>query len=833
MSERPYFPYVSIAGADDMYTATCAIAMQSILHGSLFMEKSDSNIPINSPHHVLNPERQQQYREKLVGALCSWPRDVMLELHMTSYPDLMHRVNGTLKISLFIHATAPSLQAAQEEVITRYLALMPLLASLQPEAEFVPVSDHAEFIQRFRPFERAYATSIQRVYEEHSVSSPFPRTTIGFLSGKEPKSADTPTLTYCYPWVPSLDDWSIIVDALMRGYEQYQVVMRFQPGIRDERQRQELMKTLAFCETIQKTAGMDEQIILRDQVDMLRKATLARLVELSGPCCNLSVHIMSPQPIDASLAALLGRSITKEVTREAPLQGGYCCREVLPEQALNVGIFPDDYPFSAREASCAFRIPSMSLYDRLGLPLKRSRTAPAYLPVMPNLHESLHLFTNEHAGMRQPIVLSVADRMRHMFIAGQSGSGKSTHMESLIMQDIHAGRGVALIDPHGDLVDSILGKIPEERINDVILFDTAEKNYPPGFNLLQYKTIEELGTIIDELYLTVDRTYDMRQTGGPMFESNFRGMLKLLMSEQERDNFHPTLLEFTMCYQNSDFRKWLYERNTDPQVKDFIKELEASGGEASLNNLSAYITSKFSRFVNDTSLKRIIGQETSTFDIDDIMNNGKIFLVKLNKGRFGSVVSSLLSNQIVSRFKLSAMKRGEMRPQDRRDFFLYIDEAHNLPSEDLIQLLSEARKYRLGLVLATQYTSQFQGVSGGASGHNTLLSSVLGNVGTIVLFKLGLEDARLLESVVAPQFNVLDIIGLPLWKGYARLQISGDSIPPFSFSSDMDTTPYKHATAELIRSNSRQKYGRSIQEIDEQIQNRRTMWKSIKNENKN
>jgi len=263
--------------------------------------------------------------------------------------------------------------------------------------------------------------------------------------------------------------------------------------------------------------------------------------------------------------------------------------------------------------------------------------------------------------------------------------------------------------------------VPEQRAEDVILFDILDKR-PLGFNLIEWKTVEERVLIIDEIFMTLDYLYDMKIAGGPIFEKNIRGMLQLLISEKPRQDFIPTILDLPSCYLNGDFRQWLLKTVVDPQVRDFIKELERTGGEASLNNLSPYITSKFSRFSYDTILKRIVGQEKTSFDFDEIMNQGKIFFVKLGKGRFGSTVSALIANQLVARFKMAAMKRGDMRPKDRKEFYLYVDEAHNLPSENFMELLSEARKYRLSLILATQYTAQ---ISGDFPSKNNLISALV------------------------------------------------------------------------------------------------------------
>lgn len=218
----------------------------------------------------------------------------------------------------------------------------------------------------------------------------------------------------------------------------------------------------------------------------------------------------------------------------------------------------------------------------------------------------------------------------------------------------------------------------------------------------------------------------------------------------------------------------------------------------------------------------IIGQESTSFNFDEIMSKGKIFLVKLGKGRFGSSVSALLANQLVSRFKHAAMKRGEMQPEERRDFYLYVDECHNLPASNFTELLSEARKYRMGLVLATQYATQ---LFSNKPGEN-LLSAILGNVGCMTTFRLGQEDARLLAQSLYPYFSTIDIIGLPNWQGYCRLQIKNAAVTPFSFESVMDKTPYDLKIAKKVRDISRLKYGRDSELIKTKIELRRNIWKA-------
>ena len=388
------------------------------------------------------------------------------------------------------------------------------------------------------------------------------------------------------------------------------------------------MKTIETCESF--LARLHEhRLPIEKQIAPVRDIALRRASSLRDSAYHAGVFLLSPQPIHQVLGDVLGASITKNpgFSHDSLFVGRY---SVEPADSLKVehpDYFPESEPFTADEAACAFRLPSPPSVQIPVLPVKYSRTSLAMLPAR-DLSEkgSTLLFVNEHQGSRQPIHSGVTDRMRHVFIIGQTGTGKSTLMENMILQDILAGRGVAVIDPHGDPVENVLASIPPERAEDVVFFDFLERNRPIGFNPIGWSTTEERDLLIDELYMTIDRVYDMKSTGGPIFETNFRGMLKLLMGDgsDSRNGFVGTLLEFVSCYTDGEFRTWLKKTIDDLQIADFVKELERTGGEASLQNLSPYVTSKFSRFVHDTQLRRIIGQERSSFDFDDIINKGKI-----------------------------------------------------------------------------------------------------------------------------------------------------------------------------------------------------------------
>ena len=819
-----YFPSVIIFQKHDGIEGLAGLALKSILQEDLL----DSINRTNKDYlHYLSSKHQhilQKSREAFIHALSSMPKGLSLELHFNSLPNHSAIAQSRFYITLFIRCIGKKEECIKENILVFFLSLKSILATHITEAEFIPITDQEELRQKWQADGMTHSLSILRRRETLALSAPLKKLAIGFGSATE-KDPDTEmSVHHIFPWLPSYDKWDRLVSTLLAQLDPHRVIIRLKPAHVDESVRQRLTETIRRCDRFIAT-GKDEEMTIQTQANQVRKISLRQLSRLTETCFNLGVFLLASHPLDNSLGNILGKAVTglrSEIDEEKMFQGGFACKEIAISTVFEPHYFPDEEIFTLPEAACAFRLPSPPNKEMPGLQVKRSRTSLALLPEQPSSSDCITLAINEHQGTSQPIRVSADDRMRHAFIIGQTGTGKSTLMENMILQDIKAGRGLAVIDPHGEMIDSIIGKIPAERIEDTILFDLLDRERPFGFNLLEWKTIEERDLIIDDLYLTLDRLYDMKQVGGPMFESNFRGMLKLLMGDKPRQDFIPTLLEFTQCYLDEKFRRWLQKSIEDPQTTDFIRELERTGGEASLVNMSPYITSKFSRFTHDITLKRIVGQEKTAIDFEDIMNNGKVLLLKLGKGRFGSNISGLIVNQIVSRFKLAALKRGEKRLEKRRDFFLYVDECHNLPQENFMELLAEARKYRMGLILATQYTAQ---LSESSSKRDTLLSAILGNVGTTVIFRLGQEDAEKLAPNLHPCFTSKDIVGLPNWQGYIRLQIANTAISPFSFHTIKENTPFHNKTESRIIVHSLTKYGEDVQVIDALIQTRRNVWK--------
>jgi hypothetical protein len=764
-----------------------------------------------------------QNRTTLTHAVSKWPTGVSLELHRATLPNLADRFRGSMHCYLLLRARAEGREQAMELALKHCTTLQALLNSCLPEAEFSFVDNADRLNVLCRPFEPGYAIMLGRASQHINLAEPMLNNPTGFNSEGTTAVADSRSLDvrYIYPWLAPRDSHERLVQFLLWQTYPVWIVVRMRATEHVEIEKERLLHGIEQCEA-HLGGTVASRTVHTHQVRLLREQLFSRLVALNEGGLQLSVMVFSLDAPDPALPAMIGCSLSQMAGRDKSkgvLEGGFSHAPVELPDALNPWRFQDDETYTPEEAAAAFRLPTPPVKELPGIPVKRFRSAFAHVPhEFADLPDAVLLGVNAHRGIRQQIFCRVKDRMRHMFILGMTGTGKSAFMESLLMQDIHKGHGLCLVDPHGELIESVLPKIPAKREKDVIIVDPMDTEYPVGFNLLEWKTIEERDRIIDDLYLAMDRMYDMRASAGPIFENNYRNMLKLLMGDRPRPEFTPTIIEFPALYLHEDFRQWLVETMDDPQVKDFVAELERTRGETELRNLAPYITSKFNRFAGDSILKRMVGQEHTPFDFREIMDRGRIVFINLGKGRFGANVSGLLASQIVNRFKNAAMSRADVEEGRRRPFFLYVDEFQNLPQEDFTELLAEARKYRLGLVMANQFAGQ---LDRSYPGQQSTLSAVLGNVGVFVMFRLGVADAQLLNLIFHPTFSQRDLKELPNWQAYVQLHIEGKVLTPFNIETVLDQSHSSAKTAERLRQKCRKEYGRPAHVIDAQISKRR------------
>jgi hypothetical protein len=416
-------------------------------------------------------------------------------------------------------------------------------------------------------------------------------------------------------------------------------------------------------------------------------------------------------------------------------------------------------------------------------------------------------------GVGKPVYITDDDRRRHIYVIGQTGTGKSTLLGNMIIEDIQSGKGVAIIDPHGDLVENALGFVPKERLDDVIYFNPGDLARPLGLNMLDfnYDRPEEKTFIVNEMQSIFNKLFS-QETMGPMFEQYMRNALLLMM--EDMPNEPATLVEVPRIFTDSEYRKRKLARIHNPVVIDFWeKEAIKAGGEASLANMTPYITSKFNNFISNDYMRPIIGQPKSAFNFRDVMDNKKILLVNLSKGKIGDINAGLLGMVITGKILMAALSRVDIADADKRaDFNLYIDEFQNFTTDSIATILSEARKYRLNLTMAHQFIAQLE---------DKIKDAVFGNVGSELVFRVGVQDAEFLVKQFEPAFNENDLINIDNLNASAKILINGQTSKPFNLK--VGTQSWNGGNKELaekLKEYSRMKYGQERQAIEEDIYKR-------------
>ncbi|MDP3970920.1 MAG: type IV secretion system DNA-binding domain-containing protein [bacterium] len=381
----------------------------------------------------------------------------------------------------------------------------------------------------------------------------------------------------------------------------------------------------------------------------------------------------------------------------------------------------------------------------------------------------------DYRGVVTPVRMKKADRRRHLYVIGQTGSGKSVLLSSLAVQDIKRGEGVCIIDPHGDLVNDVLERIPKERADDVVIFDPSDTDRPVGLNMLEYDTDEQKDFAVQEMVAIFYKLFGQEMIG-PMFEHYMRNAMLAMMEDKESG---ATMIEIPRMFTDEKFRKDKLKNVKNLIVKNFWEqEYEQSQQGQQAADMLSYVISKIGRFLSNDMMRNIVGQPKSGFNVRDIMDNRKILLVNLSKGKVGEVNSSLLGLIMVSKIQMAAMGRADMAKEDRKDFYTYIDEFQNYTTDSIAVILSEARKYKLDLILAHQYVSQLV-----KDNDASIRDAVFGNVGTKVAFRIGVEDAEMLAKEFAPVFNENDVINVEKFTANIKLLIDNTTSRPFNMKT--------------------------------------------------
>jgi len=478
---------------------------------------------------------------------------------------------------------------------------------------------------------------------------------------------------------------------------------------------------------------------------------------------------------------------------------GYMCKECIMGEKELAGLyhFPD------------------SRYNKI--PIIEWSTYKVLPPPPDAPDEGIVLGINRHRGEETQIRFLPKDRTRHHYIIGKSGSGKSTLLSYMSRQDIANGDGVCMVDPHGDLIEDALAHIPKERAKDVVVFDPSDMQRPMGLNLLEVANEEEKDRAsLDAMEIFIKLFGN--EIFGPRIQHYFRNGCLTLMDDEEEG---ATLIDVPRLFVDEEFQRYKVSKCRNPVVLSFWNHEMAKTGAREKEEMIPYFSSKFGPFITNTTMRNIIGQPKSAFNIRKIMDEGKVLLVNLSKGKIGDVNAQLLGLVFVNKINMAALSRADVPKEQRKRFYLFVDEFQNFVTDAFVTILSEARKYELALIMAHQYIGQLVGKTAAYGEASTQMrDAIFGNVGTIMSFKVGAEDAEYMGKEYAPVLSEQDVIGIPNFSCYCKLNINNVQSRPFSMTTIYDESERNEKLGGLVKEYSRMKYGRKKVFVDQEIEDR-------------
>ncbi len=716
---------------------------------------------------------------------------------------------GRLSITLLCRVEADAKDVAERGAMNLWHTLKSVLPQQNEVFAYEPVTDLNDLRRILSPFQIRWAAEIARkemtvlkpdgetiylVYPFSYSKDDLRRTLQLMLEQTEPMLLDIHIApTTLFPWERGAITEMIDREKTNQIFDVLPQLMETDKSTHDFRQRWvahfypeylERTRTMAFVGQIQLAA--------QGQVD----ASLPSLV---------SMDLFGAS--DFEILGALSENNLEVVTRNLS--------EVVPERWIYTDA-PDAvsrwrHLFTPDEALAAIQLPSPGTNGLPGLPSLKARVLP-----VPATFAQEGAVIGESAfpvnGRMVQVTAAIQDRLKHTYIVGRTGSGKSTLIQNLALQDIEAGLGVGVIDPHGDLIEAILERIPPHRAGDVVVFDPSDQQRPVALNILDVEGAFERNMVIADFIGLLQSMFDPNYQGfvGPRFENIVRQSMLALMEVMKG----ATLIDVVRMLSDKDFREEIIKNVRDPLVLNYWnnvgKQLDSFGWGSAKGEMVDWVMSKFGRFVDDNMMRYIIGQSHNTIDFEAIMNNRQILLVDLSKGKIGPQNSKFLGLLLVPRLLIAAHRRTQLKPDERDPFCLYVDEFQNFTTPSFVEMLSEARKYGMALTMANQFTNQLE---------PQIREAVFGNVGSLLVFQVGLKDAMVLSPELYP-LNTDDIINMPNYYLYAKMLIDSQVMSPFAVHTLADSRIPDLATACMIRETSRLRYGRDIEMVKMQIERR-------------
>ena len=570
-----------------------------------------------------------------------------------------------------------------------------------------------------------------------------------------------------------------------------------------------------IMEALWKPPEEDEKKADEKQLNAVEQSTIEAIQEKTRyPGYEVLVRVVVSSNTAARSQALLKNIVAAFALFDSPTYNGFRFNlsKNIEELASSYifRFFPQQINqniLNSVELATIFHLPDQNSIPTSQVKRQMSKQVDGPTQVM---DEGLLLGYNEFRGVKKPIRLGIKDRRRHVHIIGQTGVGKSVLQENLAYQDMMDGRGFAFVDPHGDSVEALLSKIPKERVEDVVYFNPSDMSNPIGLNMFEFDHPDQKDFLIQEAISMLYGLYDPGHTGivGPRLEHIFRNCALLLMSDPKGGTF----VDIPKLLVDEEFMKSKLKYVTDRQVLDFwTKEFPASQRSSEAGEVISWVSAKFGPFVNNDTMRNIIGQQKSGINLADVMNNNKILLVNLSKGKMGDLNSKLLGIIFVMKFQAAAMARANMPEEERKDFTLYVDEFQNFATDSFETILSEARKYRLSLVLGNQFMTQLK---------EELREAIIGNVGTTITGRIGITDAEIMVKRYTPVFDAEDLTKLPNYESVVVAQIEGVPSAPFSMSWIPPMGQSNQQLSDALKRLSAAKYGRPRSQVEQEIAQR-------------
>jgi hypothetical protein len=528
------------------------------------------------------------------------------------------------------------------------------------------------------------------------------------------------------------------------------------------------------------------------------------------PGFETQIRVVTSSNIEARSQSLLANVIAAFQLFDAPSKNGFVFKQISSQEIVTSYMMRFFNPtkrtviLNSVELSTIFHFPDQRNIPTSQLERQTSKQVdgPRNIP-----DEGLMLGYNIFRGVKKPIRLSLQDRQRHIYAVGQTGTGKSTFLEDLALQDMLNGNGFAFVDPHGDVVDRLLAMVPRERAEDIIYFNPSDMDYPMGLNLFEYDTPDQKDFLIQEVLNMLYKLYDPQHSGimGPRYESIFRNCALAIMADPNGGTF----VDVPKLFRDPQFLKQKLQHVKDQNVLDYwLKEYPASQRSNDAGEVTAWFVSKFGAFLSNEMMRNIIGQTKSAFDLRHIMDNKKILLVNLSKGRTGDLNSKLLGMIFVMKFNAAAMSRADTPEDERQDFCLYVDEFQNFSTDSFATIMSEARKFHLNLIVANQFTTQLT---------EEIRDAVFGNMGTVVSFRIGQNDVDSLVRYFQPAFDSEDLLRIPNHNAIVRTLVGGVPTSPFSMATLPPLGKPNQDVFKALKQLSAAKYGRPRAEVEKEI----------------